>query len=602
MALFRLILIVAYILSIQTLFSQNKLDNIVITDYTNTYELVATNSDEKVSQIKQVITYTYVATQAPGVAYAIAPYDADTKVIKAKAKGAKPIYEASIDDYLLYNDSHLCILPVELNKVGEEVTATFEMVHKKPEQEPNVYLGANYPIKNAQISFIIPSRFKGQYKIAVDNMPENYVIDESDMKDKYVISLSAVDLSTLKLPKDAPSVRRCHPSVQLLGWFKNIDDLYQYLHTLASVNDENIKDVRSLTEEIISTKTSDLEKIQAIYDWVHSNVRYIAIEHGDFGFIPDKASEVLRKRYADCKGSANLLKEMLKAAGFDGRLVWIGTRNIPYDWTERPALSTGNHMISAAILPNDSILYLDGTVGYADCGYYSYGIQGKQTIIENGENYMIHRVPFQTPDMHIDSITLNLSAKGDNLSGRYYRVMTGNNKTAFLNGLVYNNLNKKNLLTRTITRDRNNWTVDSISIANEATGNGPIEISANINISNAIIHAGDKSYLTLNPFPEINSYTFNLKDRLKDGQWNAPVSIIRNVFISTPYNVTLPTDIEINNNYFYTSIKYTKFNEGIAVKLTFIPQKSIIKYKDLKPFNEDIKSIAKAMSLKLQIL
>ena len=47
-------------------------------------------------------------------------------------------------------------------------------------------------------------------------------------------------------------------------------------------------------------------------------VRYIAYEDGIAGFKPDKAQEVLRKKYGDCEGMGNLMTEMLKSIGLDG--------------------------------------------------------------------------------------------------------------------------------------------------------------------------------------------------------------------------------------------------------------------------------------------
>ena len=65
-----------------------------------------------------------------------------------------------------------------------------------------------------------------------------------------------------------------------------------------------------------------------MFYWVQDNIRYIAFENGIMGFKPDAAQNVLNKKYGDCKGKANLLKEMLKLAGYDARLTWIGTSDL----------------------------------------------------------------------------------------------------------------------------------------------------------------------------------------------------------------------------------------------------------------------------------
>src|SRR5690242_9074625 len=96
--------------------------------------------------------------------------------------------------------------------------------------------------------------------------------------------------------------------------------------------------------QITQGKTTDADKIKAIYYWVQDNIRYIAYEDGYSGYIPASAQEVLSKKYGDCKGMANLLTEFLKLAGYDAHFTWIGTRSIPYP-QNTPALCVNNHAI-----------------------------------------------------------------------------------------------------------------------------------------------------------------------------------------------------------------------------------------------------------------
>ena len=91
--------------------------------------------------------------------------------------------------------------------------------------------------------------------------------------------------------------------------------------------------IKEKTLELTANAKSDEEKIRNIYYWVQDNIRYIAFEDGIAGFKPDEANNVLTKRYGDCKGMANLTRQMLKAAGFDARLTWIGTNHISYDYS-----------------------------------------------------------------------------------------------------------------------------------------------------------------------------------------------------------------------------------------------------------------------------
>jgi len=191
--------------------------------------------------------------------------------------------------------------------------------------------------------------------------------------------------------------------------FSSTQDQYNWYKSLVnSLENDNtiIKDkVTSLTAEA----KNDEEKIKNIYYWVQDNIRYIAFEDGIAGFKPDEASSVFNKKYGDCKGMANLTKQMLIEAGFDARLTWIGTKRIAYDYST-PNLSVDNHMI-CTLIKDGKTIFLDGTEKFNVFGEYANRIQGKQALIENGDDYILKTVPEHTPlfNKEILNYTLTLN-------------------------------------------------------------------------------------------------------------------------------------------------------------------------------------------------
>jgi transglutaminase-like putative cysteine protease len=146
---------------------------------------------------------------------------------------------------------------------------------------------------------------------------------------------------------------------------------YRYILKDLSNNETVIK---AKADDIVAGKTDDMDKVKSIFYWVQNNIRYIAFEDGIAGFLPDKAEEVLRKKYGDCKGMANLTKELLKSQGFDARLCWLGTNHIAYDYST-PSLAVDNHMICALIYKGKIIL--DATEDYLSMNDYAERIQGR---------------------------------------------------------------------------------------------------------------------------------------------------------------------------------------------------------------------------------
>jgi hypothetical protein len=132
-------------------------------------------------------------------------------------------------------------------------------------------------------------------------------------------------------------------------------------------------------------------------------------------FCPIKAEEVLRKKYGDCKGMANLTKELLKAEGFDARLCWLGTSHIAYDYST-PSLAVDNHMICALMFKGKTY-FLDATENYLGLDDYAERIQGREVLIEDNDKYILTHVPAEAYTQNLDSEKRVLTLSGTDLTG-----------------------------------------------------------------------------------------------------------------------------------------------------------------------------------------
>ena len=88
---------------------------------------------------------------------------------------------------------------------------------------------------------------------------------------------------------------------------------------------------------------------------------------------------------------ANLTKALLKLAGYDARLTWIGTNHLAYDYSI-PSLAVDNHMVCTVLL-NGKRYIMDATEKYNALGDYAERIQGRPILIENGDKYILDKVP-----------------------------------------------------------------------------------------------------------------------------------------------------------------------------------------------------------------
>lgn len=206
----------------------------------------------------------------------------------------------------------------------------------------------------------------------------------------------------------------------------------EWYKSLIAQNQERKDTICEETKAIISECKTDKEKIAAIYKWVQENIRYISFEDGIAGFRPQVAHQVLDNKYGDCKGMANLLSKMLGCAGIDARMVWLGTKDIPYSY-RTPSLAVDNHAVCAAIVGKDTI-YLDATCKYLPLGVYPSSVAGRETMVENGNSCILTRVP----DVTVDSVALKVSVKDGKFTGIYKNLFGGEIKANLISALEDN--------------------------------------------------------------------------------------------------------------------------------------------------------------------
>jgi tetratricopeptide (TPR) repeat protein len=123
--------------------------------------------------------------------------------------------------------------------------------------------------------------------------------------------------------------------------------------------------IAAKARELTAGAVSDRDKVRAIFGYVSSQVRYVAVSLGVGRIQPHTASEVLTNGFGDCKDKHTLLAALLRAAGIAADPVLIGPGD-PFD-RDVPSLAQFDHVITFA--PDvDGGLWMDATIEVAPPG------------------------------------------------------------------------------------------------------------------------------------------------------------------------------------------------------------------------------------------
>jgi len=286
-----------------------------------------------------------------------------------------------------------------------------------------------------------------------------------------------------------------------ISYLSNADDLYKLSYGyLKSINQTISPELKHIVDSLTVGLTSQEDKARHIYSWVQNNIKYVAFEDGMGGFIPRDAGLVCSRRFGDCKDMASILTEMNNTAGIPAYFTWIGTRDLPYTFTQTPLPLVSNHMICTISL-NGKYVFLDGTDPACVFGVTPAGIQDKEAMISvNEKEYKILKVPVidKEDNAIVDSTWLELTPTG--IKGTIKKTMTGYMAMNFYSDLMYwkasdMDENMKDEFERGSNKFKlNNFHIDRKPVMNK------IAISGDFDLPDYAKKIGDDYYLNLNLF------------------------------------------------------------------------------------------------------
>jgi tetratricopeptide (TPR) repeat protein len=154
-------------------------------------------------------------------------------------------------------------------------------------------------------------------------------------------------------------------------------------------------EVRAKADEIVRGKSSELEKTEALYQWVSRNIRYVSLSFGVGRYQPHAASEVLANRYGDCKDKTTLLQAFLEAEGIHGHAALINSGG-NFDADVPTPLQFDHAITFVPISGKDE--WLDSTVGVLPFGYLLPPMRGEDAlVVQTNDPSALRRTPEDLP-------------------------------------------------------------------------------------------------------------------------------------------------------------------------------------------------------------
>lgn len=506
---------------------------------------------------------------------------------------------------IFYSDAKVCSYPYKFAYSGDEITFKTAVRYQDPRYLTKILFHDELGVKKRTIIFNIPA--DANIELVEKNF-NSFGIKKTitELSNEKKITYTVDDVKAHKQEANSLGMLYYYPHIVVVtkdfvcrdGRKKVIgstDDLYKwYASIVKQVNNDPAALKAEVAKLTANAKTPE-EKIKNIYYWVQDNIKYIAFEDGISGFKPEAAQNVLHNRYGDCKGMANLTKEMLKVAGFDARLTWIGTNRIPYTY-ELPSLAVDNHMICTVTLGEKQYI-LDPTEKFIALGKHGERIQGKEMMIENGDKFIVKKVPVADADQNLIVRKEDIYLEGETLKGKGHISIQGE----ALKNILYLSTNirqenQKKLFDNLVVSDFGN--TDQVTVINspEVNRDKSLELDYTYGLGNKVTSFDNDLYVEID-------WTKNFKNlkidstRLSDYYFDRKIKnrVVKNFKIPAGYKVShLPGNIKKLHNDFSFELLFEQKGGVLVYTNEIIVKQGLVKKNDFQTWNGYIKALTES--------
>lgn len=528
--------------------------------------------------------------------------------MKLKYRNDKEVYKQITDNYyqdkdLFYNDARVKFMNVTFDSQGKSYLYEVERKFKDIKYFTSIYFHEDYPIKNKEVVITVPNWLQielKEFNFAGFNIVKSKV--EDARKELTIYTYKIEGLSGFSKEEDAPGKSYIYPHLLVLAksfknknvqtpLFASTSDVYKWYKSLVNEMKDDTNVLKDKVKELTENAKSDEEKIKNIYYWVQDNIKYIAFEDGIAGFKPDESNNVFTKRYGDCKGMGNLTKQMLKLAGFDARLTWLGTKHIAYDYTI-PSICVDNHMICTLFFKGKKY-YLDGTEKFNSFGEYAERIQNKEVMIEDGDKFIVDKIPGVNYESNKEIYKADFVIENEKLKGKCNRNASGESRANFLQIFNLFETNKKGeTLEKFLSSQDKNIEVANIKTSDLKNRELNLNIDYDIQISNKVSSFDNDIYVELENRNEYKNFEF--KDRKNDFEFEFKKNYVSNISLEIPkgYKITkLPESLEIKEDDFNIAVNFKQVGSKIIYNKQFIFKNAVIKSSKIEKWNESIRKL-----------
>jgi hypothetical protein len=335
----------------------------------------------------------------------------DVNGVQVRRLKSSEIYDQSAHDgFSLYNDGRLKAASLSYGSYPYTVEFEYEIEYKSLFFIPGFnVVGERTSVQNSSYQLVYPLELKPKYKAL--NINDEPKISKTD-KGMETCIWTFTNLKPITFDPMGPGVGELTPRIMAspsifeydgyAGSANTWDEFGKWIGGLNKNRNVLPPETQQRIKEITATKTTQEEKVKAVYQYMQGRTRYVSIQLGIGGFQPFEASLVDKVGYGDCKALSNYMVSMLEVIGVKSNYALI---KAGYDVGPMKVDFPGSQFNHAVVLvPNGAdTLWLECTSQTNPFGYMGKftGNRNALAITESGAK--IVRTPHYPAELNVQS-------------------------------------------------------------------------------------------------------------------------------------------------------------------------------------------------------
>ena len=368
------------------------------------YMRVKAQSEAGVQQWGQVVLGYNAATERLEIPF-VRVKKADGSVVTTSPQAVQDLTSPVQRIAPVYTDFHQKHVTVESFRPGDTLEVSYVTITHTPLARGQFWMDYNFSddgiVLDEQLDIDIPASRQPILKVQPGYDPS---IATTGDRRVYHWSHSTKDTKDTKESKDTKEQetkeedqkrREPEPPPIRLTSFTDWKQVGQWFADLERTSRTPTPEIRKKAQELTAGRSSDLEKLEALYDFVSKNFRYVSLSLGVGRYQPREAADVLHDAYGDCKDKHTLLASLIDAAGLHASAVLINS-SVKLD-PDYPSPSQFDHVITRAQAGGRDV-WLDATPEVAPFGLLAINLRKKQALVTDArDGSHLEETPAEAP-------------------------------------------------------------------------------------------------------------------------------------------------------------------------------------------------------------